>query len=81
MPEPRFFRGQPQCGWPTFIGHCVSIAHCHTQDVEHWLNCRNCEIRNALEHRDVVTVARCGSLVAQGAAMLANISNDVSMNG
>ena len=37
-------------------------------------------MRNVLEHVDVGTVARCGSLVAQGAAMLANLSHDVPMN-
>ena len=37
-------------------------------------------MRNALEHGDPGTDARCGSLVAQGAAMLANLSQDVPMN-
>ena len=50
------------------------------QDLEHWLSCRNCELRNALEHGDVGTVARCGSLVAQGAVVFAILTQDVPTN-
>ena len=58
----------------------VPPAPSDVQDMEHWLSCRNCELRNALEHGDVGTVALCGSLVAQGAAVLANLTQDVPMN-
>ena len=62
---------------PPSLDNVLPMPTANIQDVEHWLNCRNCEMRNALEHGDVATVARCGSLVAQGAAMLANLSHDV----
>ena len=65
---------------PPSLDNVPPLPTANIQDVEHWLNCRNCEMRNALEHGDVGTVARCGSLVAQGAAMLANLSHDVPMN-
>ena len=51
------------------------------QDVEHWFNCHNFDMRNILEHGDVGIVVCCGSLVTQGAAMfVANLSHDVPMN-
>ena len=48
---------------PLSLDNVLPLPTTNVQDVEHW---------NALEHGDVGTVARCGSLVAQGAAMLAN---------
>ena len=45
------------------------MSSANVQDVEHWLNCRICEMRNALEYGDARTGARCGSLVAQGVAI------------
>ena len=64
---------------PPSLDNIPPLPSTNVQDVEHWLNCRNCEMRNALEHGDPGTVARCGSSVAQGAAMLANLSQDVPM--
>ena len=66
---------------PLSLDNVPPLPTANIQDVEHWLNFRNCEMRNALEHGDAAIVARCGSLVAQGAAMLANLSHDVPMNG
>ena len=75
---------RPSPAWmgdgPPSLDNILPLPSANVQDVEYWLNCRNCEMRNALEHGDVGTVARCGSLVAQGAAMLANLSHDVPMN-
>ena len=64
---------------PPSLDNIPPLPSANVQDVEHWLNCRNCEMRNALEYGDPGIVARCGSLVAQGAAMLANLSQDVPM--
>ena len=51
------------------------------QDLEGWLSCRNCELRNALEFGDAATVARVGALVAQGFAKMATFVPDVPMDG
>ena len=40
------------------------------QDLEGWLNDRNCEPRNATEFGDVGLVAHIGGLVGQGATQL-----------
>ena len=40
------------------------------QDLEGWLNDRNCELRNAMEFEDVGLVAHVGGLVGQGATQL-----------
>ena len=62
---------------PVWMGDgppCLDNVPPVIRNLEHWLSCRNCELRNALEHGDAGTVARCGSLVAQGAAVLANLT-------
>ena len=51
------------------------------QDLEAWLSCRNCELRNALEFGDAATMARVGALVAQGSAKMATFAQDVPMHG
>ena len=51
------------------------------EDLEGWLSCRNCELRNALELGDRATVARVGPLVAQGSAKMATFVPDVPMDG
>ena len=51
------------------------------QDLEGWLSCRNCELRNALEFGDVATVGKVGALVAQGSARMVAFAQDVPMNG
>ena len=51
------------------------------QDLEGWLSCRSCELRNALEFGDTATVARVGALVAQGSAKMATFVPDVPMDG
>ena len=51
------------------------------QDVEGWLSCRNCELRNALEFGDPGTIAFLGKLVAEGASKLAVLTEDVPMSG
>ena len=51
------------------------------QDLEAWLSCRNCELRNALEFGDAATMARVGGLVAQGSAKMATFAQDVPMQG
>ena len=63
--------------WFTLFGQRSPVPS-EIQDLEHRLSCRNCELRN-LEHGDAGTVA-CGSLVAQGAAVLASLTQDVPMN-
>ena len=49
------------------------------QDLEGWLSCRNCELRNALEFGDTAAVARVGALV--GSAKMAAFVPDVPMDG
>ena len=44
------------------------------QDLEGWLSNRNCELRNALEHGDATSIAKLGTLLSQGAALLASIT-------
>ena len=51
------------------------------QDLEGWLSCRNCELRNALEFGDVATVGKVGALVAQGSARMVAFAQDIPMNG
>ena len=51
------------------------------QDLEAWLCCRNCELRNDLEFADAATMARVGALVAQGSAKMATFAQDVLMHG
>ena len=51
------------------------------QDLEGWLSCRNCELRNALEFGDVATVGKVGALEAQGSARMVAFAQDVPMNG
>ena len=65
-------------GWS--LDNVPPLPTANVQGVEHCLSYHNCETRNALEHGDVGTVARCGSLVAQGATVLANLSHEVPMN-
>ena len=65
---------------PLSLDNIPPLPSANVQDVEYWLNCHTCEMRNALEHGDVGTIARCGSLVAQGAAMLGTLSHDIPMN-
>ena len=60
---------------PPSLDNIPPLPSTNVQDVEHWLNCRNCEMRNALEYGYPGTAARCGTL----AAMLANLSQDVPM--
>ena len=50
------------------------------QDLEGWLGCRNCELRNALEFGDVATVGKVGALVAQGSARMVAFAQDIPMN-
>ena len=52
VPQLQFFRDQPQCGWELVHFHWTMFFQCpaNVQDVKHWLNCRNYEMRNALEH-------------------------------
>ena len=49
------------------------------QDVEGWLSCRNCELKNALKFGDPGTISFLGKLVAQGASKLAVITEDGSV--
>ena len=49
------------------------------QDLEGWLSCRNCELRNALEFGDVATVGKVGALVAQGSARMVAFAQDIPM--
>ena len=51
------------------------------QDLEGWLSNRNCELRNALEHGDATSIAKLGTLLSQGAALLASITQDEPMDG
>ena len=51
------------------------------QDLEGWLSCRNCELRNALEFGDGSTVGKVGALVAQGSARMVAFAQDIPMNG
>ena len=51
------------------------------QDVEGWLSCRNCDLRNALEFGDPGTIAFLGKWVAQGVSKLAVLTEDVPMPG
>ena len=45
------------------------------QDLEGWLNCRNCKFRGRRH------VARVGALMAQGSANMATFVQDVPVNG
>ena len=46
------------------------------QDLEGWLNDRNCELRNGMEFGDVGLVAHIGGLVGQGATQLGLLGRD-----
>ena len=44
-----------QCGWEMVsLDNIPLLPSTNVQDVEHWLNCRNCEMRNALEYGEIV---------------------------
>ena len=51
------------------------------QDLEGWISNRNCEMRNALEFGDVPAIAKIGTLLSQGAALLASLSRDKPVDG
>ena len=40
---------------PNSLDNIPPLPTANVQDVEHWLNCRNCEMRNVLEQGDVGT--------------------------
>ena len=47
------------------------------QDLQGWMSDRNCELRNALEHEDVASIAKLGILLSQGAGLLTSMSRDM----
>ena len=49
--------------------------------LEVWLANRSCELRNALEFGDAASIAKLGTLLSQGASMLASLTKDEPMDG
>ena len=50
------------------------------QDLEGRISNRNCEMRNALEFGDAPLIAKIGTLLSQGAALMASLSRDEPMD-
>ena len=64
---------------PPSLENIPPMPTTNIQDLEGWLNDRNCDLRNAMEFGDSSLMAKIGLLVGQGATQLGHLGQDVSM--
>ena len=69
----RAVKARPWCGeGPPDVSAILSIPD-HHQDLEEWMNSRNCKLRHALEFGSPEVVACVSMLLAQGASRMASM--------